>query len=93
MEKDQKLLGADELPLRQQDQAPYRRAKRSNHAIVAVLFFFIATFWFTTIGPAFSIGGYGCTHKLTVEQRAARILKTHPLIGQQHCTIPFHSMY
>jgi len=56
MEKDQKLLGANELPLRQQDQPPHRSAKRSNHAIVAVLLLFVATFWLTTVGPAFSLG-------------------------------------
>ena len=81
MEKDYKLLGADELPLRQPIEASPRRSKRPNHAIVAVLLFFVATFWFTTVGPAFTIGRHGCKHKLTVEQRAARILKKHPLIG------------
>ena len=81
MGKDYKLLEADELPIRQSDENSPRRAKRPNHAIVAVLLFFIATFWFTTIGPAFTIGRHSCTHKLTVEQRAARILEKHPLIG------------
>lgn len=93
MEKDQELLGADELPLRQQDQTPHRSAKRSNHAIVAVLLLFVTTFWLTTVGPAFSFGRHGCGHKLTVEQRAAKILKTHPLIGQHYRTILYHSMY
>ena len=93
MEKSQKLLGVDELPLRQQDAAPLRRSKRSDHAIVAVLIFFLATCWFTTVGPAFTIGRHGCKHKLTVEQRAARILKEHPLIGQHCRTLPYRSVY
>jgi membrane dipeptidase len=82
MEKDYKLLEAETLPLSQHDDASQRRSKRSNHAIAAVLLFLVATFWFTTVGPAFTIGHGGCRHKLTVEQRAARILKKHPLIGQ-----------
>jgi membrane dipeptidase len=80
MKKDYKLLEA-ELPVSQRDDSHQRRPKRSNHAIAAVFLFFVATFWYTTIGPAFTTGHSGCTHKLTVEQRAARILKKHPLIG------------
>lgn len=80
MEKDYKLLEA-ELPMSRRDDGHQRRPKRSNHVIGAVLLFFVATFWYTTISPAFSIGHGGCTRKLTVEQRAARILKKHPLIG------------
>lgn len=86
MEKDYKLLKAEGLPLRQHDDVPQRRSKRSNHAIVAVLLFFVATFWFTTVGPAFTVGHHGWRHKLTIEERAARILKKHPLIGQHRCT-------
>lgn len=89
MEKDSMLLGADELPTRQSDEVHPRRSKRTNHAIVVVLLFFIATFWVTTVRPAFTIGRHGCTRKLTVEQRAARILKKHPLIGQ-HCRTTPH---
>lgn len=92
MEKDYKLVGADELPVSQPDRSSPRRSKRSNHAIVAVLLFFVATFVFTTVGPAFTIGRLGCKHKLTVEQRAARILKKHPLIGQ-HCRNVFYVVY
>lgn len=84
MEKNHKLLETEGLPLMQHGDAPQRRSKRSSHAIVAVLLFFAATFWLTTIGPGFTAGLHGCRHKLTVEQRAARVLKEHPLIGQ-HC--------
>lgn len=87
MEKDYKLLEADELLLRQSEEKHDRRSKRKNHAIVAVLLFFIATFWFTTIRPASTIGRYGCRHKLTEQQRAERILKKHPLIGQHGYTL------
>ncbi|KAF1360206.1 hypothetical protein EJ07DRAFT_165380 [Lizonia empirigonia] len=80
MEKDSRLLGADELPTRQSDEVHPRRSKRTNHAIVVVLLFFVATFWITTVRPAFTIGRHGCRSKLTVEQRAARILQKHPLI-------------
>lgn len=86
MEKDCKLLVDDELPMKHSDDIPPRHTKRTNHAIVAALLFFVATFWFTTIGPAFTIGRHGCTHKPTVEQRAVRILKKHPLIGQHRRT-------
>ncbi|KAF1929800.1 dipeptidase 1 precursor [Didymella exigua CBS 183.55] len=68
------------MPLKEHDDAPQRRPKRSNHAIVAALLFFVATFWFTTTAPGFTIGRHGYGHKLTVEQRAAIILKKHPLI-------------
>ena len=83
MEKDYKLLEAETLPMREHDDdAPQKRSDRSKHTIVAVLLFFAATFWFTTIAPGFTIGHHGCSRKLSVEQRAARILKKHPLIGQ-----------
>ncbi|KAJ4380254.1 hypothetical protein N0V86_004563 [Didymella sp. IMI 355093] len=80
MEKDYKLIEAETLPLSQHDDASQRRSKRSNHALAAVLLFLVATFWFTTVGPAFTIGHGGCRHKFTVEQRAEGILKKHPLI-------------
>jgi membrane dipeptidase len=80
MEKDYSLLEA-KLPINQRDDGHQRRPKRSNHAMAAVLLFFVATFWYTTIGPAFTVDHGSCTHKLTVEQRAARILKKHPLVG------------
>ena len=83
MEKNYKLLRADELPIRQPEEVP-RRSKGSNYAIVGVLFFFVGTLILTTIGPAFTIERYRCIRKLTVEQRAARILKKHPLIGQHY---------
>lgn len=86
MEKKQKLLDAEELPLRQQDRTSPRRSKHSNLAIVAALLLLFATFRWVTVGPPITISNakQGCKHKLSVEQRAARILKKHPLIGQ-HC--------
>ena len=81
MEKNLKTIETSELPPRQLDENAPRRPKRTYHAIAAALLFLVLTFWFITIHPVFTIGQHGCTHKLTVEQRAAKILKKHPLVG------------
>jgi hypothetical protein len=83
MEKDFKLLENDELPIRQSNDAP----RRYRRYAIAGLLFFAFSFWYTRIQPALTIGRHGgCTQKHTVEERAARILKKHPLIGQHYHT-------
>ena len=81
MKKDSKSHAEDALPLRQQDQTRPRGSNGPSYRLLAVVLFFAASFWVTTVRPAFTIGEHGCRHKLSVEQRAAKILKKHPLIG------------
>ena len=81
MQKDSESRAEDALPLRQQGQTRPRGSNGPSYRLLAVVLFFAASFWVTTVRPAFTIGEHGCRHKLSVEQRAAKILKKHPLIG------------
>jgi membrane dipeptidase len=83
MEKSSELP-VDEKHATTQHSRPRRRplSALDNVIFVIVLLLIACTLWFSAVRGLFPAGQkHGCKGSLTVEERAASILKENPLIG------------